>query len=245
MVARFRAVCTHPTRVVNIREFAFAGGCLGCFRCAATGECFYKDGFSRLLREEIQSAAATVYAFTVRDHSMGCRFKYYDDRQFCNGHRTVTMGKPVGYLVSGPLSRERNVRMLLEARAQVGGNHLAWIAGNERDTDAEIDHLATELDYALRTAYLPPANFYGVGGMKIFRDLIYTMQGLMREDHRFYRDHGFYRDFPQKHRGRIAAMYLVGAMMNNQKLTKKLPVSMTQGMLMPYQKVLDNTRPEQ
>ena len=239
MVERFRRVCPSPVRVVNLREFAFAGGCLGCFRCAADGTCFYRDGFDKLLREEIQGADATVYAFTVRDHSMGCRFKYYDDRQFCNGHRTVTMGKPVGYLVDGPLSREPNLRLLLEARAQVGGNHLSWVAGNEGDTDAQIDRLASELDYDLRSGYRESANFYGVGGMKIFRDLIYTMQGLMREDHRFYKKHGFYKDFPQRHRGKIAAMYLVGGLMNSPRLSKKLGSNMTKGMLMPYRKVLD------
>ena len=244
MVERFRRVFPGPSRVVNIREFAFAGGCLGCFRCAATGECFYKDGFSKLLREEIQGADATVYAFSIRDHSMGCRFKFYDDRQFCNGHRTVTMGKPVGYLVDGPLSGEPNLRMLLEARAQVGGNHLSWIAGNEGDTDAEIDRLALELDYDLRTGFRETANFYGVGGMKIFRDLIYTMQGLMREDHRFYKKHGFYKDFPQRHRGKIAAMYLVGSLMNNPKLSKKLGSNMTKGMLMPYENALKKAKPE-
>ena len=242
MVDRFRRVFPGPSRVVNIREFAFAGGCLGCFRCAGTGRCFYKDGFEKLLREDIQGADATVYAFTIRDHSMGFRFKYFDDRQFCNGHRTVTMGKPVGYLVDGPLSGEPSLRMLLEARAQVGGNHLSWIAGNESGTDAGIDRLAAELDYDLRTGYRQSADFYGVGGMKIFRDLIYTMQGLMREDHRFYKKHGFYKDFPQRHRGKIAAMYLVGAMMNKPELRKKLGTNITKGMLMPYQKVLDKTK---
>ncbi len=244
MVERFRRVFPGPTRLVNIRDFAFAGGCLGCFRCAAAGECFYKDGFDKLLREEIQQAEATVYAFTIRDHSMGWRFKFFDDRQFCNGHRTVTMGKPVGYLVDGPLSREANLRMLLEARAQVGGNHLSWIAGNEGDTDAEIDRLAAELDYDLRTGFRESPNFYGVGGMKIFRDLIYTMQGLMREDHRFYKKHGFYKDFPQRHRAKIAAMYLVGGLMNSPRLSKKLGSNMTKGMLMPYEKVLKRAKPE-
>ena len=243
MAERFRRVCPSPTRLVNIREFAFAGGCLGCFRCAASGECFYKDGFDKLLREEIQSADATVYAFSIRDHSMGCQFKFYDDRQFCNGHRTVTMGKPVGYLVDGPLSREPNLRLLLEARAQVGGNHLSWVAGNEGDTDAQIDRLASELDYDLRSGYRESANFYGVGGMKIFRDLIYTMQGLMREDHRFYKKHGFYKDFPQRHRGKIAAMYLVGGLMNNPRLSKKLGSNMTKGMLMPYESILKKAKP--
>ncbi len=242
MIRRFRAAAPFETRVVNLREFPFAGGCLGCFHCAADGTCIYKDHFDAFLRENIQTADATVYAFTVRDHSMGYRFKLYDDRQFCNGHRTVTMGKPVGYLVDGALSAEPNLRQLIHARAQVGGNYLAGIAGDEADTDAAVDALALNLDYALENSYAQPADFYGVGGMKIFRDLIFRMQGLMREDHRFYKKHGFY-DFPQKHPLTIAGMYLVGGMMNNKKLSKKLGGNMTKGMLMPYKAVLDRVKP--
>ena len=238
MIQRFLAVSPYPADVVNLHDFPFAGGCLGCFHCAANGTCIYKDGFDSFLRENIQTADATVYAFSIKDHSMGYRFKLYDDRQFCNGHRTVTMGKPVGYLVDGTLSAEPNLRTLIEARAQVGGNHLAGIAGNEADTDQSIDSMALRLAYAIRHSYSQPANFYGVGGLKIFRDLIYQMQGLMREDHRFYKKHGFY-DFPQKKKVRIAGMYLVGTMMGSKKLNKRIGTNMTKGMLMPYKKVLE------
>ena len=131
---------------------------------------------------------------------MGYRFKMFDDRQFCNGHRTVTMGKPVGYLVDGCLDAEENLRLLMEARAQVGGNPLSGIATNQYNPDKEIDKLAATLFYDIEKGYLPPKNFYGVGGMKIFRDLIWQMQGLMREDHKFYKKHKFY-DFPQKKSG--------------------------------------------
>ena len=244
MVERFRACCPYPTTVVNLHEFAFAGGCLGCFRCAADGTCVYRDGFADLLRDGIQTCDATAYAFTIRDHSMGYRFKLFDDRQFCNGHRTVTMGKPVGYLVDGHLSAEPNLRQLIEARAQVGGNHLAGVATNEVAPDAEIDRMAAELAYALANDYQQPANFYGVGGLKIFRDLIYRMQGLMREDHRFYKEHGFYDDFPQRHRGTIAAMYLVGGLMRNERLAKRAGANMTSGMLMPYKQVLKRAEKE-
>ncbi|MBQ5904469.1 MAG: NAD(P)H-dependent oxidoreductase, partial [Clostridia bacterium] len=92
MIDRFRAVLNKKSRVVNIREYPIKGGCLGCFNCAVSAKCIYKDGFEDLLRNEIQSAEAMVYAFSIKDHSMGSRFKMYDDRQFCNGHRTVTMG---------------------------------------------------------------------------------------------------------------------------------------------------------
>ena len=240
MIDRFRTRLPYETRVVNLRTFPFAGGCLGCFHCAADGTCVHKDGFDRYLRKNIQTGAAIVYAYTVRDHAMGYRFKLYDDRQFCNGHRTVTMGKPVGYLVDGPLSREPNLQMLMEARSQVGGNYLAGIATDETAPEREIDQLAETLAYAVENDYQQPKNFFGVGGLKIFRDLIYQMQGLMRADHKFYREHGFYDDFPQRHRGRIGAMYLVGALMKNKKLQKKMGGRMTEGMTLPYRKVLED-----
>ena len=138
---------------------------------------------------------AILYAFRIKDHSMGARFKMYDDRQFCNGHRTVTMGTPFGYLVEGEYSKEENLRLLLEARAQVGG-------------------------------------------MKIFRDLIYMMRGLMRADHKFFKSHGQY-DFPQKQWKTSWKMYLVGRLMNNRKLRAKAGNKMTEGMISPYKKVLE------
>ena len=243
MIARFRAAFSRKTRVINLREYPFNGGCLGCFGCAITGKCVHKDGFDEYLRKEIQTAESIVYAFTVKDHSMGALFKMYDDRNFCNGHRTVTIGMPVGYLVSGDLSKEENLRTIMEARAQVGSNFLAGIATDETDPDAAIDQLAATLTYALEHKYLLPQNFYGIGGMKIFRDLIWIMQGMMRADHKFYKAHGQY-DFPQKQRGRMWAMYLVGGMLANPKLVKKMGNKMNEGMIMPYKKALEKAREE-
>ena len=238
MINMFRESVSCTCDVVNIHDFPFKGGCLGCFHCAADGTCIYKDGFDSYLRNNIQSSDAIVYAYTIRDHSMGSRFKMFDDRQFCNGHRTVTLGKPVGYLVDGNLACEPNLMTLMEARAQVGGNFLAGIARSGKDVEREVRQLASRICYAADHAYNPPKNFYGVGGLKIFRDLIYQMQGMMKEDHRFYKKHGFY-DFPQKRKGTILGMYLVGAMMTNKKLRKKLGNKMTEGMLLPYKKVLN------
>ncbi len=244
MVERFRAVLPVNSRVVNLREVPFRGGCLGCFNCAVDGTCIYTDGFDKYLREEIQTADAIVYAFAVRDHSMGARFKLYDDRQFCNGHRTVTIGMPVGYLISGNFSAEPNLQTIVEARAQVGGNTLAGIATDETDPDGQIDHLAASLTYALEHRYTQPQNFYGIGGMKIFRDLIYQMRGMMKADHKFYKAHGQY-DFPQKQKGKILMMYLVGAMLASPKIKAKMGNNMNEGMVMPYRKVVEQAVPKQ
>ncbi len=242
MIQRFVELMPCNTSVVNIGEFKFFGGCLGCFHCASDGECIYADGFDKFLRNNIQDSDAIVYAFSIKDHSMGYTFKQYDDRQFCNGHRTVTMGKPIGYIVDGNYHEEKNLMMLLEARAEVGGNHLSYVATNESDPDGDISKLTRELIYDIVNEYRQPMNFYGVGGIKIFRELIYTMQGLMREDHRFYKKHGFYDDFPQKNKGKILAMYAVGQMMKTPSISQKLGGKMTEGMLMPYKKVINDEK---
>jgi len=244
MIDRFCRVMPRKTRVVNLREYPFSGGCLGCFSCATNGICIYKDGFDEYLRNEIQTAEATVYAFKIKDHSMGARFKLYDDRQFCNGHRTVTMGKPVGYLVNGCYSTESNLRTVIEGRAQVGHNFLAGVATDETDPNAEIDRLALSLDHAIETGYTPPQNFLGVGGKKIFRDLIWLMRGMMKADHKFYKKNGVY-DFPQKKKGMALKMYLVGALISSPKVKAKMGNSMNEGMIAPYRKVIEKIHKEE
>ncbi len=236
MIERFRRVLGYTTRVVNIAEYPFSGGCLGCFRCAVSEKCVYKDGFDAFLRDNIQRADAIVYAFTVRDHSMGSRFKMYDDRNFCNGHRTVTVGMPVGYIVSGAYSEEHNLATVIEARAETGGNFLSGVATDERDADAAVDTLARSLAFALESHHTAPSNFWGVGGMKIFRDLIYQMRGMMRADHKFYKKQGIY-DFPQKKRLTSMKMYLVGMLLSNEKILAGMGNKMNEGMLMPYEKL--------
>ena len=239
MIARLRMRLPFESRIVNIAEYPLAGGCLGCFRCAVSEKCVYKDGFDSFLRENIQKADAIVYAFTVSDHSMGARFKMYDDRNFCNGHRTVTVGMPIGYLVSGPYSAEHNLATVIEARSETGGNFLAGVATDEENPDLQVDQLAKSLTFALETGHTAPRNFWGVGGMKIFRDLIWLMQGMMRADHKFYKAHGQY-DFPQKKRPMMLKMYLVGALLASPKIKAKMGNAMNEGMLMPYKKLLES-----
>ncbi len=244
MIARFRQVFPYQTRIVNISEYPLMGGCLGCFRCAVSEKCVYKDEFDSFLRENIQKADAIVYAFTISDHSMGSRFKMYDDRNFCNGHRTVTVGMPVGYLVSGNYGAENNLRTVIEARCETGGNFLSGVATDEYATDKQIDDLAKSLNFALETKHTTPQNFWGVGGMKIFRDLIYQMRGMMRADHKFYKKQGIY-DFPQKKRLTSMKMYLVGALLSNEKILSKMGNKMNEGMIAPYEKMFAKMDKEQ
>lgn len=209
MIADFQAALPYESRVVNLRDFPFAGGCLGCFGCA----------------------------ITISQHYTHSSFKCFDDRQFCNGHRTVTHGTPIAYLIRSDYQYESNLRMIVEGRSEVGGNYLCGVATDEGNTKEDIQSLAQNLAFAMEKKLTRPANFYGVGGMKIFRDLSYIMQGLMKADHQFYKSHGIY-DFPQKQKKRIWQMRLVGALMAIPSVQKKARGQMTDAIIGPYQKVV-------
>ncbi len=234
LIKDFSAAFPYRTRFVNLADFPFKGGCLGCLNCATAGKCVYHDGFDQLLREKIHSADAIVYAFTLSGHSMGSRFKMYDDRQFCNGHRTVAEGKPFAYLVNGDLKGEENLRTVLKARAGVGHSFLAGFA-NDADT---IRDVSLRLAWALEQGYTPPRSFYGVGGMKIFRDLVWLMRGMMREDHLYYKAHGLY-DFPQRRWPRMLGMQVLGALLRSRRIRRLIGDRMNEGMLAPYKKILN------
>ena len=75
---------------------------------------------------------------------MGALFKMYDDRQFCNGHRTVTEGLPFGYLVNGDYESEFNLKTIVEARAEVGHNFLAGVGYNKETMVKMLEELPAE-----------------------------------------------------------------------------------------------------
>ena len=242
MIADFRAALPYPTREVNLRNYPFSGGCLGCFSCAVSAKCILNDGFDRFLRQEIQIADAFVYAFSIENHYTHSSFKLYDDRQFCNGHRAVTAGVPLGYIISGNYSNEANLQTIVEARGEVGGFYLYGIATDEEDSSTAILNLSKSLSYALEHRPSRPQNFYGVGGTKIFRDLIYLMQGIMKADHKFYKRHNVY-DFPQKRRLVILKMKLVGLLMSIPWMQKKMKGKMARFIIKPYEKVIEAAVP--
>ncbi len=243
MIADFTALCPHPVRLMNIRQFPFSGGCLGCFGCNTSERCIYPDRFDDYLRNEIQIADAIVYAFTIENHYTHSSMKCYDDRQFCNGHRSVTSGMPVGYIISGDYSKESNIQTLVEARSDVGEVYLSGVATDEGNIADALRQLTLSLDYALSHKMDRPKTFYGVGGAKIFRDLVYLMQGMMQADHKFYKKTGAY-DFPQNQKMKILQMKLIGSAMANPKIMKKMGSKIGGYIVQPYEKLLDNTQPK-
>lgn len=244
MIETFRRALPNELQVLDIGAFDFQGGCLGCFHCAFEGDCIYADGFDDTHRATVLPADSIIMAAEVTRHWFNPVWKCYDDRQFYNGHRTSMMGKSVGYIVSGPLRQEANLREILEARADVAGLYLLDIVTDEYGSDEEITALLTGLAqktmWAVEHRPQRPASFMGVGGMKVFRDLIYVMGGLMQEDHRFYKEHGLY-DFPQKEVKTRLQMKLIGLLMRSPRLRKKSSKAMLDAILRPYEDAIKNS----
>ena len=131
---------------------------------------------------------------------------------------------------------------MIESRSEVAHMYLAGIAtSGSKDNDKitlSLMNLAKTIAFAMENKLQRPQNFYGIGGMKIFRDLIYVMRGLMKEDHAFYKKHDIY-NFPHKQRKLIWKMKFVGMLMSVPAIKKKSRSMMNDIMLKPYLKAMD------
>lgn len=240
MIEDFRSVFPYKTKILNLADVPFKCGCLGCLKCTSSGECAVKDGFQEILND-VNDTDAVLTAFEITYHSLSSLYKTFFDRQFVNGHRPVTAGKPTGYIVSGNLSSEDVLKTYIDAKSAVGGNYNCGVVTDEKDTVADMTALAKKLAYALENDLKPEHNFYEIGGMKIFRDMIWIMRGIMKADYDFYKKNDLL-DFPQKKRGQMILMKFLGKLLKSKSLNKKMPTMMSDGMLMPYENVLKNAK---
>ncbi len=210
---------SHPVDVLDLRDLRMDGGCLGCMSCADDGVCGYKDAYAATFDERVAPADVVIYAGAVRDRFFSARMKMFIDRYFRNGHRPLPKRQMVGYLVSGPLGQLPTMNEVLEANVQIAhGQRLGTVTDEADDsavTTARLQSMAHEVDTWLEEPWFLPATFLGVGGLKIFRDLVYEHKGVMSADHRFYRDNGLY-DFPQRN---LKKRLIMGLML----LFKRIP----------------------
>lgn len=241
MINTFVKITPSLVNVVNLADVNIKSGCLGCIHCALEGECVIKDDFKDLFSEYIGNAQGIIYAFEIQHHWFNSQYKKFDDRSFANGHRISNMGKPVGYLISGDLKNEPNIREILEARAEVGGMYLCDIVSDENPEIVvkNIKMLSKKMIWSLENKATRPINFRGVGGMKIFRDLIYVMRGFMVEDHKFYKEHELY-DFPQKQKKAILQGKIIGCLLKFKKIRKKVMPMLKTMMIEKHKKVIEN-----
>lgn len=203
MLQRFQLSFTKTPEVIDLMEIKIAGGCLGCVKCGFDNECAYdgKDDVRTTYEEKLKKADIVVFAFTMKDRYFSARWKNFLDRRFYKTHQPGLPGKQVGYLVSGPLSHEQNLRQILQASSEIDQANLVDIITDEFATSAELDQaLSNFAEKLLRYATIKvkkPKTFLGVGGAKIFRDEMWgDLRFVFQADYRYYKSHGMI-DFPQ------------------------------------------------
>jgi hypothetical protein len=207
MTARLREAWDGEVSVVNLRDVDIAGGCQGCMRCGAEFRCAYtgKDGFIDFFKSTLMTADILVFAGAVASRQLSWKWREFFDRSFFHTHTPTLMGKQLAFLVSGPLAAVSDMREAYDGWAEFQRLHLAAYLSDEVSEpeilDGALDQLAARLVRLSSAGYVAPRTFLGVGGMKIFRDDIWSqLRVVFRADHKAYKKLGFY-DFPHKRMG--------------------------------------------
>ena len=234
--------------IIDLNQIKMIGGCVGCMKCAFDNECAYedKDDIKAIYNEKIPQADIVIYVGTIVDRFLSATWKRFIDRRFMKTHQPLLKGKQVGSLIAGSLNEVSNLRMFLEAEAQVGGGNLAGIVtdecGNSALLDTLISQFAENVAEMAKDGYVSSKTFLGVGGMKIFRDEVWgKLRFVFQGDHRYYKKHGVY-DFPQKDwKTRIRNLFMM-ALLKIPKIRKETRNDMINLMLKPFQTFVDGLR---
>ncbi|MCD4784577.1 MAG: NAD(P)H-dependent oxidoreductase [Candidatus Eremiobacteraeota bacterium] len=242
MIDVFVKRAPYEVEVLNLNDIDIKGGCIGCIHCGNNGTCIYKDDFMDFFKEKIMKADGIIQACKIKDRYLSSNWKKYYDRSFFNGHRPVLQGKQMGFLISGPLRQIPNLRELLVGFLQVGRVNLVDIITDEYEDSNKITSLissfADEFAYSMDKGISRPVTFLGVGGHKIFRDYIYEMKFIFREDNLYYEKHGLY-DFPQKNvKSRLKNTFLM-PLMKISKMREEFYKTAREKMVEPYVKIVE------
>jgi multimeric flavodoxin WrbA len=205
MISRFKAAFSETPEVVNLREVAIAGGCVGCVQCGYENICVYRDGFREMFTEQLQIADIIVFAGSIKDRYLSSLWKTFFDRSFFNNHVPAFAGKQFGFIISGPLAQLANLRQILQAYTEIQqANPAGFVTdefGDSSEIDALLQNLAAEMVRLSEAGSIRTPTYLSVGGKKLFRDVVWgQFRHIFPADHRHYQRHGFY-DFPQKNYG--------------------------------------------
>jgi multimeric flavodoxin WrbA len=246
MVARCRAVFSGDFSVVNLHDIDIKASCQGCLQCGSRNVCAYvgKDGFIDFFRSQVMTADIIIYCGTITDRYFSARWKMFFDRSFFNTHTPVLTGKQVAFVISGPFSQLENLREIFTAFMEYQQANLAGFAsdefGNSQEIDAVLDGLMARAVTLSDQAYMQPATFLGVGGIKIFRDDIYGRLRIpFAADHSAYNRMGFYKTFPQRDLGTMLLNTFAGPLLSIRRLRQGFDKVIKVQMVAPLKRIVD------
>ena len=245
MINSFAAQFDGLPEVVNLHQVDIKGSCLGCIRCGYDNSCAYsgRDGFIDMYNR-LKTADILVFAGAIHDRYLSSLWKTFFDRAFFNTHMPSFVGKQMVFLVSGPLQQLPHLRQILEAYTEHQQANLVGIVTDENsesnDTYSVLQELALRsLNYA-ECGYKRTSTFFGVGGLKIFRDEIWgPLRFPFVADHQYYKQHGVY-DFPQYDYASRARNCFLGLLAKFPAVRKELyGPKMTEYMIRDYKRFVE------
>lgn len=232
----------YPVVEYNLNDLDIKGGCLSCMRCAFIGKCVYNDGFPEFHMNKVMSADVLITAMTLKGRYFSPVWKLFYDRSFYNGHRSTFQGKHTANIVSGSMSDYKDLREILLAVGEIGKQNLIGIVTDEYQDSGYITKLLKSLSdkivWAVDNNVQKPFTFRGVGGSKIFRDLIYSMKGIMLGDHKFFKKNKLY-DFPNKDWKNRIEQIILKTVLTNRRFRIEALKRMDEELIKPYKKFLD------
>ena len=203
MVEKFKNSFNGNVESYNLNNIDIKGGCLGCLECSYDNVCIYqeKDGFVDFYNK-LKDFDIIIFAGSLKDRYLSSKWKQFFDRGFFNTHIPIFKDKQLGFIISGALNQNTNLREILEGYCEWQHANLVNFVtdeiGDSDNIDQQIQNLAKQVIRASESDYIKPQTFLGVGGAKIFRDAIYgRMRFPFQADHKYYKKNGLY-NFPQK-----------------------------------------------
>ncbi|MCP4404256.1 MAG: hypothetical protein GY801_43985 [bacterium] len=197
MIDTFVGAMPYAVTVFDLQQIGKRGGCLECLERGCANDCRYVEPFRKFYEKYLFAADAVVFAGVVKDRHLSALWKLFWDRSFLYGHAPTLAGKPVGYLISGPLQQLPNLRESLKAYAQlISQGTMVDMVSDEYESSEQVIHalqgFADKLSWALEAEAKTPVNFYGQAGRLIFQNFVHLAHGIFVPDQQYHNIRSFY-----------------------------------------------------
>lgn len=245
MINKYKSYLKNPVEVFNLHDVDIKGPCLGCCKCAVENICVYddKDGYREFLDYIIKNGDIIIFAGTIKDRYLSSRFKLYYDRSFCYNHIPFLRGKQIGYMISGKLSENQNLRQILELYTGEDRNLIGFVTDESENSDIIDKQIYTfakmSVSYCERN-YFKPETFLSVAARKLFSDAIAGNLGaIFVADYKYYKKNGMIKkiSFKQKMQGKVMRYF-----MGKEKFRKEVQKNMIDHMMSGHKKVIEEHR---
>lgn len=245
MVGRFSESFTSDIEIINLHDMKIVSSCIGCLQCGYDNKCVFADhdDYVPFYRDKVLEADVLIFAGTMADRHLSALWKTYFDRSFFMGHRPTLIDKQLGFIISGPLSQNENLREFFESYA--GWQHANIIGfvtdeiGDSQEIDSQLQELARQGIEFANSGYVQPVTFLGVGAQKVFRDEIWgRLRTVFQADHRAYKELGWY-DFPMRDVPTHMMAHAGTVGMNIPRVRKQLQEMLKDGVSFRHRKIVE------